>query len=125
MKESIHAKAAVYYFKAAEEHDSKMGKSKEDDDKVALRVVAAQNYFYAAINLIEALLARKEMHSFSHENRVWKVLENRELFTDGLLSTFELVDRDQRNKVAYRGENGEKYQNIKKLASEMKKHYGQ
>ena len=123
MNEKLHAKAAGHYYKIAGEYDSKYAKETDDVEKTALMIVAAQNYFYAAINIIEALLARKELHSFSHENRVWKVLENKELFTDEIMELFELVDRNQRNKVTYRGENGQKYTNIRKLAGLLRSHY--
>ncbi|MCX6706974.1 MAG: hypothetical protein NT001_02430, partial [Candidatus Woesearchaeota archaeon] len=77
----------------------------------------AQNYFYSAVNCIEAVFAVKlKAHSFSHENRMNRIMENRALFSKEIVELYEIVDRDQRNKVTYRGENGSKYQNIKRLA---------
>ncbi|MBI5880505.1 hypothetical protein HZB90_00070 [archaeon] len=122
MNAKLHLLAAGYYYVAAEEHDKKHLAEKDAEKKTALMIVAAQNYFYSAINAIEALLAKKELHSFNHENRARKVLENRELFSDELIELFDLVDRDQRNKVTYRGEDGQKYLNIKKLAGMLRKH---
>ena len=49
-----------------------------------------------------------------------KILENKSFFSYEVIQLYELVDRDQRNKVTYRGENGEKYKNIKKLAKLLK-----
>jgi hypothetical protein len=122
MNRLLHLLASRYYYDVAEEHDARYAKEGDADKKVALRIVAAQNYFYSAISLIEALLAKKELHSFNHENRMRKVLENRELFTDEIVTLFDAVDRDQRNKVTYRGENGQKYLNIKKLAKLLREH---
>jgi hypothetical protein len=122
MNAKLHLLAAGYYYAVAEEYDVKHSREMGADKKVALRIVAAQNYFYSAISMVEALLAKKELHSFNHENRMRKVLENRELFTDELVKLFDAVDRDQRNKVTYRGENGQKYLNIKKLARLLREH---
>ena len=70
--------------------------------------------------MIEAVFARKGTHSFSHENRMRNLLTMPNLFREKIVELYELVDRDQRNKVAYRGENSEKYENIKKLAKMVK-----
>ena len=43
-------------------------------------------------------------------------MENKNFFSDEIFNLFKKVDRDERNKVAYRGENGQMYENIKKLA---------
>lgn len=117
MKSEVHKTAAEEYFRIAEDADSRRSKEKEDVKKTALMVVAAQNYFYSAVNCIEAVFAGKlAAHSFSHENRMNKMIENRALFSKEIIELYDVVDRDQRNKVTYRGENGAKYQNIRKLA---------
>lgn len=116
MNENVHLLAARTYFEVAEEKDQEYQQEKREDERVALRVVAAQNYFYAAINAIEAIFARKEEHSFNHENRMSKIYENRSSFSEEVVQLYQKVERDQRNKVTYRGENGEKYENIRKLA---------
>ncbi len=116
MNENVHLLAAQTYFEIAEEKDQEYQREKEEDTRVALRVVAAQNYFYAAINAIEAVFAKKEEHSFNHENRMSKIYENRSSFSEEVVQLYQKVERDQRNKVTYRGENGEKYENIRKLA---------
>lgn len=117
MRFEIHKTTAEEYFRTAEEKDGLFSKEKDEIKKTALRVVAAQNYFYSAVNCIEAIFAKKlEFHSFSHENRMNKIIENKNLFSEEIIVLYEMVDRDQRNKVTYRGENGEKYKNIKKLA---------
>ena len=38
-----------------------------------------------------------------------------EIFSDEIFDLFKKVDRDERNKVAYRGENGQMYEDIKRL----------
>ncbi|MFH1456459.1 MAG: hypothetical protein ABIF40_05945 [archaeon] len=117
MNEKIHEKAAKAHFDIGNNYDSKFNKEKDVNLKKALMTVAAQNYFYSAINTIEAILARvKSEHSYNHENRFRKLLEHRILFSDEIITLFEKVDRDYRNKVAYRGKNGKLYADIKKLA---------
>ena len=122
MNEIIHKESAKEHFRIAKELDKKYTLEKNQNKKIAIRTVAAQNYFYARINVIEAILAIKELHSFNHENRARKVFENPDLFNEEILTLFNLVDRDIRNKIAYRGENGEKYKNIKKFAEKLIEH---
>jgi hypothetical protein len=116
MNEKVHKLAAQEYIKVARDYDKLCLEEKEEDRKTALRVVAAQNYFYAAVNAIEAVLAKRMLHSYSHENRLAKLLENSQDFDDSVVELYPLVDRNERNKVAYRGENGKLYKNIKKMA---------
>ena len=117
MNENVHKGVAKAYFKVAEEYDQKFRKEINEEKRKVNRIVAAQNYFYSAINIIEAVFARElEQHSFNHENRYRKVFENRNLFSDKIIGLFETVDRNERNKVAYKGENGKMYEHIKKLA---------
>lgn len=112
MDKQTHKEAADIYFKYAEESDKQFQKGTK---KKANMVVAAQNYFYATINLIEYVFARTDEHSFNHENRYRKIAEKSSLFSSELKELFNEVDRDLRNKVAYRGFNGEKYGKIKEL----------
>ena len=117
MNENIHKGVAKAHFKVAEEYDQKFRNETDEEKRKVNRIVAAQNYFYSAINIIEAVFARElEQHSFNHENRYRKVFENRNLFSDKIIGLFETVDRNERNKVAYKGENGKMYEHIKKLA---------
>jgi len=116
MKENIHKGVAKAHFKIAEEYDRSFREETEEERKKINRIVAAQNYFYSAINAIESIFAKLQQHSFSHENRYRKVIENQNLFSDEIFNLFKKVDRDERNKVAYRGKNGQMYEDIKKLA---------
>ncbi len=116
MEEKIHLFAAQLYFEVAQQKDKEYEKEIEPNRRIALRIVAAQNYFYAIINAIEAILATKEEHSFNHENRMSKIHEHRTLFSEEVIGLYTQIERDQRNKVTYRGQNGVMYENIKKLA---------
>src|SRR3989344_8934966 len=117
MEENIHLIAAKLHFEIAEGLDKEYNDKKNSDKKVSYRIVAAQNYFYSLINMVETILAKNlEKHSFNHENRIRNLIEHRNLFTDEIVKLYEQVDRDFRNKVAYRGENSKKYESIKKIA---------
>ena len=116
MNENVHKGVAKEHFKIAEDYDVKFRAEKDEEKKKINRIVAAQNYFYSAINAIEAVFAKElEQHSFNHENRYRKFVENQRLFSDEIFNLFKKVDREERNKVAYRGENGQMYEDIKKL----------
>ena len=118
MNEKIHKGVAKAHFEIAENYNKRFIGSTDEDEKKINRVVAAQNYFYAAINSIEAVFARElKQHSFNHENRYRKFVENQKLFSNEIAELFTKVDRDERNKVAYRGENGGMYEDMKKLAA--------
>ncbi len=121
MEEKVHLFAAQEYFKVAEAKNQEYENESNQDRSTALRIVAAQNYFYSIVNAIEAILATKEEHSFNHENRMSKILEYRNLFSDEVVDLYQQIERDQRNKVTYRGQNGEMYENIKKLAQLLHK----
>ena len=124
MNENVHKGVAKAYFKVAEEYDQKFRKEINEEKRKVNRIVAAQNYFYSAINVIEAVFARElEQHSFNHENRLRLMIEHRDIFTDEILEIYEVVDRNLRNKVAYRGENGPKYKGIKLLAALLIKRF--
>ena len=125
MEEKVHLWTAKLYFEIAEQKNAEYEKEADTNKRVALRVVAAQNYFYASVNWIESIFAKNKEHSFNHENRMSKILENRPLFSEEVISLYTEVERNQRNKVTYRGENGEKYENIKKLAALLQEKHGQ
>lgn len=117
MEFNIHKEVSELHFNIAEKYDKIFREESDIDKKKINMVVAAQNYFYSSINAIEAVFARDlTQHSFNHENRFRKLIQYRTLFSDEIVSLFEKVDRDQRNKVAYRGENGKLYKDIKDLA---------
>ena len=117
MKGEIHKQAAKSHFEIAEEFNKKREEEPDNDKKTAHMVVAAQNYFYCSINAIEYVLFKeKREHSFNHENRFRKISEYIELFSSEFRELYDKVDRDLRTKVAYRGENSQKFEAVKKLA---------
>lgn len=117
MKFEIHLIAAKEHLEVGKSYDKKYAQEKDEDAKISFRTVAAQNFFYSAINAIECVFAKeKGEHSFNHENRYRKFMEHKSLFTEEVLTLFPIVDRNERNRVAYRGENGKRYENMKKLA---------
>lgn len=72
-----HRFATKEHFAIAERLDAEHAQEKDSNKKIALRTVAAQNYFYASVNAIECIFAEKiEQHSFNHENRMRKMVEN-------------------------------------------------
>lgn len=120
MNENVHRIAAIRHFEMADRCDEDFDKEKNKDRKTALMVAAAQNFFYVATNAIESVLARKNLHSYNHEDRLNKMLENAELFDDNIIRSYmDLISYGEsyRAKVAYRGENGEKYKKLKQIAS--------
>lgn len=117
MEFKVHQLSTKEHFEIAKKYDKKYSEEKDSDKKKAFRIVAAQNFFYAIVNSIEGVFAKeKGEHSFNHENRYRKFMEYRSFFDDDVAELYPLVDRNERNKVAYRGENGKMYDNIKKLA---------
>ncbi|MFH1439575.1 MAG: hypothetical protein ABIG89_03350 [Candidatus Woesearchaeota archaeon] len=115
MDKITHKRAAEMHYNIAGNYHIGFVSAK-DSEKKANMVVAAQNYFYCIINLIEMVFAKSNEHSFNHENRYRKITEKNALFSSEFKNLFNEVDRDLRNKVAYRAENGRKYQIIKNLA---------
>lgn len=120
MNGDIHKQAAKSHFEIAEEFNQNQKQKNESDEnkKKAYTIVSAQNYFYCSINVIEYVLFKeKKEHSFNHENRFRKVKEYFDIFPSEFVELYDKVDRDLRNKVAYRGENSKKFQTIKELAN--------
>jgi len=105
MDKRLHLLIAKTHFGIAEDMHIKFKQENGNDEKIAYRTVAAQNYFYAGISLLEARLAENENHSYSHENRARLVIENAGMFSKELRELFDIVDRNLRNAVAYRAQN--------------------
>lgn len=121
MKADEHKEIAKVYFDLAKSKDEEYETEEDPTKKKALMIVAAQNYFYGSINVIEFVLAsmKTPTHPFSHQDRMRKVMEFRlEFKNDKLVELFDKVERDIRNKVAYRGENGKHYKLVREFAKE-------
>ena len=114
MNKEVHLIAAKAHLAIAEESDKKLA-TNNTNEKEAFRTVAAQNYFYALTNFIEAKLAEKDVHSFNHENRMKHMLAQQNLFTPDLVKGYDDVSAI-RGKVAYRAKNGKDYAKLKTTA---------
>jgi len=113
MKKEVHIIAARGHLRIAEENDKKLEKSAGDESE-ALRTVAAQNFFYALTNFLEARLSEKDIHSHSHENRMKNTMMHQNLFSTDLIKGYDDVS-NIRGKVAYRAKNGKNYAKIKAI----------
>ena len=114
MKKEVHMIAAKEHLSIAESCDKRLDKS-AGDEKEALRTVAAQNYFYALTNFIEARLSEKDIHSHNYENKMKHMLMAQNLFSAELIQGYDEVSAI-RGKVAYRAKNGKDYALLKTTA---------
>lgn len=100
MKEMEHLNAAEEFWRVA-----------ENSTQLPVRV---QAYFYAAINFIEAMLAKTDKHSTSHEDRAMRMIES------GLFSAEEFHKYQDlvagRNLAGYVGKNGGRCAKIRAIA---------
>ena len=115
--------ASKTYFKLAQETEELMDTEKDPAKKKELRKVSAQNYFYSAIEAVEWLLKRAGIDLYSinsHEERLQILKRNSSQFKEPaqIILKFEImIHYDYRRKVAYKGENGNKFLLVKELAS--------
>ena len=84
-----------------------------------LRFVIPQAYFYSAMNYIEAILAKRNLHPRTHEERSSMMRD---------INGFDALDREMhesmlqgRREVGYRGRNGDKLRKIKTAYEHFKK----
>ncbi|HIG92637.1 TPA: hypothetical protein HA234_00390 [Candidatus Woesearchaeota archaeon] len=114
--------ASKTYFRFAQEAEESMNKEPDHMKKKEYRKVAAQNYFYSAMEAIESVLKKAGIDLYSinsHEERLALVKKNNALFRDPmqLILKFEImINYDYRRKVAYKGENGNKFIIVKEFA---------
>lgn len=99
-----------------------MNLEKDPEKQKEFRKVSAQNYFYSAMEAMEWKLRKAGIDLYtinSHKDRLNTVKKNNSLFKDpvNLILKFEImIDYDYRRKVAYKGENGNKFITVKELA---------
>ncbi len=105
MIEQDHIKAAQQWEKVAVEN-------------LSLNFVLPQAYFYATINYIEAILARRDINPRDHEERASYLKD---------AFGFDAIDREMhdrllsgRREAGYRGRNGEKLRRIKQAFEHFK-----
>jgi len=114
--------ASKTYFKLAQEAEKLMESADDSNIKKEYRKVAGQNYFYSAIEAIEWILKKAGVDLYSinnHQERLAVVKKHFSLFKDSasLILKFEIMlNYDYRRKVAYKGENGNKFLLVKELA---------
>ncbi len=114
--------ASKTYFKYAREAEKLMDSEEDKQKKKEYRKVAGQLYFYAGIEAIEWVLQRSGIDLYSinsHHDRLAIVKKNSNQFKDpaSLVLKFEImINYDYRRKVAYKGENGNKFLLIKEFA---------
>ena len=114
--------ASKTYYRIAENIEAEMNNEQDANRKKELRKVAAQNYFYSAMEAIEWKLKRAGIDLYSinsHEQRLNAVRKNSSQFKEpaSLVLKFEImINYDYRRKVAYKGENGNKFLILKELA---------
>ena len=106
MIEKEHIEAAKQWEDVAEKHSE-------------LKYIVPQAYFYSAINYIEAILAKRNLHPRTHEER-------HSMMRD--INGFDASDREfhenllyGRREVGYRGRNGDKLRKIKNAYDHFRK----
>ncbi len=114
--------ASKTYFKLAQEAEQLMNSEVDEHKKKEFRKVAGQNYFYSAVEAIEFVLKKSGVDLYSinsHKDRLNLIRKKNNLFKDpaNLVLKFDIMlNYDYRRKVAYKGENGNKFAIIKELA---------
>ena len=129
MLKITHIEAAKAHYEVAEEYKKKSEEEKDPQKKIGLRTVAAQNYFYAGINAIEAVLADSIVHSADHEERLVNIERNYTKFKNPQeihIKYLPLLKSSEkyRSKVAYKGENGNKFLSLIEFAKVCMKEIG-
>jgi len=114
--------ASKTYFKLAEQAENIMASESDENKKKEYRKVSAQSYFYSSIEAMEFVLKKAGIDLYSinsHQDRLSTVKKNSNQFKDPatLVLKFEImINYDYRRKVAYKGENGNKFILVKELA---------
>ncbi len=114
--------ASKTYFLFGQEAEKRMDAEIDEVRKREYRKVVAQNYFYASIEAMEWILKKAGIDLYSintHQQRLAFMKKNAALFKDptSLLLKWEImINYDYRRKVAYKGENGNKFLLVKELA---------
>jgi len=116
MKLEQHKIAAEKHFSIAKEIDNELEKEVDEEKRLAVMTVAAQNYYYAGINALEAVFAKKQTHHGKHEHRLRDVQTMPHLFKNNLILRLYTDAEELRNAVAYRAVNGKKYEKMKEFA---------
>lgn len=114
--------ASKKYFEIAKATEKEMESKTDEKEKKELRKVAAQNYFYSGVEAIESILKKSGISIYSinnHKDRLDVLKKNSRQFKDpvAIILKYEiLINYDYRRKVAYKGENGNKFILLKEFA---------
>ena len=114
--------ASKTYYRFAQEAEELMESENDEQRKKEYRKVAAQNYFYSSITAVEWILKKAGINLYSinnHKERLDVIKKNGSQFKDPalLILKFEImINYDYRRKVAYKGENSNKFLLVKELA---------
>lgn len=112
--------ASKEFFQVAKAMEERLNKESDTEKKAALRMVAAQCYFYAAVEAIESILQDAGIIVEDHRDRIRKIEQNYRLFKapNDLLTKHKIITQEglnYRRRVAYRGENGNKFIALKEF----------
>ncbi|MBI5389231.1 hypothetical protein HZB01_02520 [Candidatus Woesearchaeota archaeon] len=114
--------AAKRYYTIAHNIEEEITAETDETKKKELRKVAAQNYFYAGIEAIESVLKKSGVSLYfitDHRERLRLLQQNSRNFKDPvtIVLKYELmINYDYRRKVAYKGENGNKFIAVREFA---------
>lgn len=113
--------ASKVFLQLAKDTEAKMLLEQDTEKKTALRMVAGQCYFYAGIEAIESVLLKTGISVEDHRDRIRKVELNYRLFKapNDILTKHKILTQEglnYRRRVAYRGENGNKFIALKEFA---------
>ncbi|MFH1683100.1 MAG: hypothetical protein ABIA37_04855 [Candidatus Woesearchaeota archaeon] len=114
--------ASKTYYNFAQQAEQLMEEEKDEQKKKEYRKVAGQNYFYSAVEAIEGILktAGVDLYAINnHNDRLTIVKKNSLLFKEAanlILKLEIMINHDYRRKVAYKGENSNKFLLVKELA---------
>ena len=118
MNNNILKLAAKKYYNIGKQTQEELNDTQDVNMQSALRMVCGQNYFYAFVSAIDAKLMVKNIRSKDHRDRRRLITLNASLFKDAqsLDRMYEILMGNELNyriKVAYRGENGTKFERLK------------
>lgn len=114
--------ASKKYYELAKKTEEEMDSAGDEKTKRELRKVCGQIYFYSGIEAIEFILSKVGVSLYSissHKERKEVMQRNFKHFKKPMeiIQKYSiLIDYDYRRKVAYKGENGNKFIAIKEFA---------
>lgn len=114
--------ASRKYYQIALQIEKELELEEDPAKKRELRKVAGQNFFYCGVEAIEFILKRSGVDLYSindHKERLKVIQKYANQFkqpAELVLKYQIMIEYDYRRKVAYKGENGNKFKLIKEFA---------